>query len=52
MGKEVKEMVTDQLNGLAANFYDDGIVKLEQDLDKCVNSNGDHVLLYLVVTLN
>jgi histone-lysine N-methyltransferase SETMAR len=32
--EEVKETVTDWLNGLAANFYDEGIVKLVQRLDK------------------
>jgi hypothetical protein len=40
--EEVKETVTDWLNGLAADFYDKGIVKLLQRLDKCMNHNGDY----------
>jgi hypothetical protein len=32
---EVKETVMDSLNGLVANFYEEGIVKLVQHLDKC-----------------
>jgi hypothetical protein len=40
---KVKETVTDWLNGLAADFYDKGIVKLVQHLDKCLNRNGGHV---------
>jgi hypothetical protein len=38
--EEVKEIVRDWLNALAADFYDDGIVKLEQRLNKCLNRNG------------
>jgi hypothetical protein len=34
---EVKETVTAWLNGLAAEFYDEGIVKLLSQLDKCLN---------------
>jgi hypothetical protein len=41
--EEVKETVTDWLNGLVADCYDEGIVKLVQRLDKCLNHNGDHV---------
>jgi hypothetical protein len=40
-GEEVQETVTDWLNGPAADFYDEGIVKLVQRLDKCLNRNGD-----------
>jgi hypothetical protein len=38
---EVKETVTGWLNGLAAVFYDEGIIKLVECLDKCLNCNGD-----------
>jgi hypothetical protein len=38
----MKEMVTDQLNVLAADFYDEGMVKLVQHLNKCLNYNWDH----------
>jgi histone-lysine N-methyltransferase SETMAR len=41
--EEVKEIVTDWLNGLAANFYDEGIVRLVQCLDKCLNCKGDYI---------
>jgi hypothetical protein len=41
--EEVKETVTDWLNGLASDFYDEGIVKLVQHLDKCLNRNRDYV---------
>jgi hypothetical protein len=34
---EVKETVTAWLNGLAAEFYDEGIVKLLSRLDNCLN---------------
>jgi hypothetical protein len=37
--EEVKETVTDWLNGLGANIYDEGTVKLVQHLDKCLNCN-------------
>jgi hypothetical protein len=40
---EVKETVTDWLNGLAADSYDEGIVKLVQRLDKCLDRNWDYV---------
>jgi hypothetical protein len=33
----------DWLNGLAAEFYDEGIVKLLSRLDKCLNLYGDYV---------
>jgi hypothetical protein len=39
---EVKETVSDWLNGLAADFYDEGIVKLVERLDKYLNHNGDY----------
>jgi hypothetical protein len=41
--EEVKETVTDWLNGLAADFCDEGIVRLVQRLDKCLSLNGDCV---------
>jgi hypothetical protein len=51
----VKETVTDWLNGLAVDVYDEGIVKLVQRLDKCLNCNGDYIenkyILYLERTL-
>lgn len=40
---EVKEEVTRYLNGLAANFFDMGIQKLVQRLQKCLDRNGDYV---------
>jgi hypothetical protein len=54
--EEVKEIVTNWLNGLAADFCDEGIVKLVQHLDKCLYRNGDYIeknkhMLYVVVTL-
>jgi hypothetical protein len=39
----VKETATNWLNELAADFYDEGIVRLAQRLHKCLNSNGDYV---------
>jgi hypothetical protein len=43
-GEEVKETaVCEWLNCLAANFYDEEIVKLVQRLDKCLNRNRDYV---------
>jgi hypothetical protein len=41
--EEVKETVTDWLNGLAADFHDVGIVKLVQRLNKCLHRNRDYV---------
>jgi histone-lysine N-methyltransferase SETMAR len=41
-GEEVKETVMDWLNRPSANFCDEGIVKLVQRLDKCLNLNGDY----------
>jgi hypothetical protein len=32
----------DWLNGLAADFYEEGISKLVQRLDKCLNRNRDY----------
>jgi hypothetical protein len=50
---EVKETVMDWLNGLAADSYDEGIIKLVR-LDTCLNHNVNYVenkhMLYLVVT--
>jgi hypothetical protein len=40
---EVKETVTAWLNGLAAEFYDKGVVKLLSRLDKCLNLYGDYI---------
>jgi hypothetical protein len=40
---ELKETVTDWLNWLAADFYDERIVKLVQHLDKCLDRDGDYV---------
>jgi hypothetical protein len=40
---EDKETVTAWLNVLAAEFYDEGIVKLLSRLDKCLNLYGDYV---------
>jgi hypothetical protein len=39
----MKETVTDWLNGLVADFYDERTVKLVQHLDKCLNHDGDYV---------
>jgi hypothetical protein len=41
--EEVKETVTDWLNGLAADLYDERIVEFVQRLDKCLNRNRDYV---------
>jgi hypothetical protein len=38
--EEVKDTVTDWLNGLAADFYDEGIVRLVQRLEKCLMQWG------------
>jgi hypothetical protein len=40
--EEVKETVMDGLDWLAVDFYDEGIIKLVQRLDKCLNCNGDY----------
>jgi hypothetical protein len=39
--EEVKESVPDSLNGLAADFYDEGILKLVLRVDKRLNPNGN-----------
>jgi hypothetical protein len=53
--EDVKEIFIDSLDGLAAKFYDKGIFRPVQHLDKLLNHNGDWVekrsILYLVVTL-
>lgn len=41
--EEVKEEVTRFLKGLAAEFYNMGIEKLEHRLQKCLDRNGDYV---------
>ena len=43
---EVKEEVKHYLNELAASFYDTGILKLSQRLEKCIEHNGDYVEKY------
>jgi hypothetical protein len=40
---DVKETVTDLLNGLKADFSDGGTIQLMQCLHKCLNHNGDYV---------
>jgi hypothetical protein len=40
---EVKEKVTDWLNGLLTDFYGEGIIKLVQCLDKSLNHDGDYL---------
>jgi hypothetical protein len=41
--EEVKDAVKEWLNGLAAEVYDEGIVKLLSRLDKCLNLYDDYV---------
>jgi hypothetical protein len=41
--EEVKETVTDWLNGVVANFYDEGIIKLVQCLKKYPKYNGNYI---------
>jgi hypothetical protein len=41
--EEVKDVVKEWLNGLAAEVYDEGIVKLPSRLDNCLNLYGDYV---------
>jgi hypothetical protein len=41
--EEVKETVADRLNGLAADFYDERVVKPVQHLNKCLHRNRDYV---------
>jgi hypothetical protein len=38
--EEVKDAIKEWLNGLAAEVYDEGIVKLLSRLDKCLNLYG------------
>jgi len=40
---EVKEEVIRFLRGMAAEFYDLGIQKLEHRRQKCLDRNGDYV---------
>ena len=40
---EVKEAVTTCFASQAASFYDEGIQKLLQRYDKCLNNGGNHV---------
>jgi hypothetical protein len=37
---EVEETAVDLFNGPVADFYDEGIVKLMQSLDMCLNHSG------------
>jgi len=39
---EVKETVTTCLTSQAASFYDEGIQKLVQRYDKCLNNGGNY----------
>jgi hypothetical protein len=41
--EEVKDAVKEQLNGLEAEVYDEGIQKLVASYDKCINVGGDYV---------
>jgi hypothetical protein len=41
--EEVKDAVKEWLNGVAAEVYDEGIVKLLSRPDKCLNLYGDYV---------
>jgi hypothetical protein len=40
---KVKEAVTTCFASQAASFYDEGIQKLVQRYDKCLNNGGDYV---------
>lgn len=40
---EVKDEVLRFLKGMAASWYDMGIIKLPQRLQKCIDRNGDYV---------
>jgi hypothetical protein len=40
---EVRETLMDGLNGLIANFCDDGIVDLVQRVIRCLNHNEDYI---------
>jgi hypothetical protein len=44
--EEIKETVSDWLKHLAADFYDEVIIKLVQCLDKCLYYNGNHAEKY------
>jgi hypothetical protein len=41
--EEVKDAVKEWLNGLAAEVYEEGIVRLLSRLDKCLSLYGDYV---------
>jgi hypothetical protein len=41
------EKITHWLNRLAANFHDEGFIKLAQQLDKCLNHNGDYLCIWV-----
>jgi len=40
---EVKEAVTTCFASLATSFYDEGIQKMVQRYDKCLNNGGNYV---------
>jgi hypothetical protein len=48
--EQVNETITDWLNGLTADFCDEGIVTLVQRPDKYLNRKGDYVekLIYVI----
>jgi hypothetical protein len=41
--EQVKETVADWLNGQVTDFCEEGIIKLVQCLDKCLNHNGNYL---------
>jgi histone-lysine N-methyltransferase SETMAR len=41
--EEVKDAIREWLNGLVAEVYDEGILKLITRYDKCLNVGGDYV---------
>ena len=42
-GEELKEEVLSYLRGAAGEFYDSGIKKMVQRMQKCIDLNGDYV---------
>jgi hypothetical protein len=42
-GEELKEEVFSYLRGAAGEFYDSGIKKMVQRMQKCIDLNGDYV---------
>jgi hypothetical protein len=41
--RKCERNIMDWLNGLVANVYVEGMIKLMQHLDKCLNLNGDYI---------